>query len=152
MMTTLLHNRTRLADAPFTQPKRLQPLVLVAEDHDDTRFMLRTMLEIRGYAVLEAEDGEEAVRLAESNRPDIILMDAMLPHLDGLSATRRIHAQLGEVPVIFLSGHAHPAFHATALSAGGIEFLVKPVSLAELGRALERQLEKNSGRNMNQKV
>jgi CheY-like chemotaxis protein len=151
-MTTLSHNRNRLTDPRFTPTKRLQPLVLVAEDHADTRFMLRTMLEICGYAVLEAEDGEEAVRLAESSRPDIILMDATLPRLDGLSATRRIHAQLGEVPVIFLSGHAHPAFRATALSAGGTEFLVKPVSLTELERALERQLEQNSERNIDQKA
>jgi len=151
-MTTLSRNRNRLTDAPFAPTKWLQPLVLVAEDHDDTRFMLGTLLEIRGYAVLETEDGEEAVRLAESRRPDIVLMDATLPRLDGLTTTRRIHAQLGEVPVIFLSGHAHPAFRATALSAGGTEFLVKPVSLTELERALERQLEQNSERNIAQKA
>ena len=122
-----------------------QARVLVVEDHPDTRSMLKTMLELRGYRVLEAEDGEQGVRVAESERPSLILMDATLPRLDGLAATRRIRslAALEGVPVVFLSGHAQPAFRNEALSSGGDDFLVKPVSLTELERVIERHLGKN---------
>ena len=119
-----------------------RPLVLVVEDHEDTRVMLRTMLEMRGYSVAEAEDGEEGVRLARRERPRLILMDATLPRLDGLTATRRIRSDsaLACVPVVFLSGHAHPDFRAAALDAGGTDFLLKPVALEDLASVLERHL------------
>jgi DNA-binding response OmpR family regulator len=107
--------------------------------------MLCTMLELRGYGVLEAEDGEQGVSVAAGERPDLILMDATLPRLDGLAATRRIRsvAALEGVPVVFLSGHAQPDFRNEALSSGGDDFLVKPVGLAELERVIERHLSKN---------
>lgn len=122
-----------------------KPLVLVVEDHDDTRFMLTSLLEIRGYRVVVAEDGESAVRMAEQVRPDLILMDASLPHLDGLAATRRIRelAALHDVPIIFLSGHAQPSFRALALETGGNDYLTKPLELARLESVLERHLGKN---------
>jgi two-component system, cell cycle response regulator DivK len=119
-----------------------RPLVLVVEDHDDTRFLLRTMLELRGYRVAEASDGEEGVRMAGRERPELVLMDATLPRMDGLAATRRIRSNsaLEGVPVVFLSGHAQPDFRAAALDAGGTDFLVKPVLLSELASVLERHL------------
>lgn len=118
------------------------PLVLVVEDHEDTRVLLRTMLEMRGYRVAEAEDGEEGVRLARRVRPRLVIMDATLPKLDGISATRRIRSDptLARVPVVFLSGHAQPNFRAAALDAGGTEFLVKPILLEDLAAVLERHL------------
>ena len=119
-----------------------RPLVLVVEDHEDTREMLRTMLELRGYSVAEAKDGEEGLRLARRRRPRLIIMDATLPRLDGLAATRRIRSDsaLACVPVVFLSGHAQPDFRAAALDAGGTDFLVKPVELEVLASVLERHL------------
>lgn len=127
------------------QPAGGRARVLVVEDNPDIRSMLRTMLELRGYDVLEAEDGEQGVRVAEIERPGLILMDATLPRLDGLAATRRIRAlaPLAGVPVVFLSGHAHPEFRNQALSCGGDDFLVKPVGLAELERVIKRYLGKN---------
>jgi CheY-like chemotaxis protein len=120
----------------------LPPLVLVVEDHEDTRFLLRTMLEMRGYRVSEAGDGEEAVRLARRERPRLVIMDATLPRLDGLAATRRIRSDsaLEDMPVVFLSGHAQPDFRAAALDAGGTDFLVKPIALEDLASVLERYL------------
>jgi CheY-like chemotaxis protein len=138
-----------LADSrrtPAAKRKRdsgsLPPLVLVVEDHEDTRFLLKTMLEMRGYRVSEAADGEEGVRLARRERPRLVIMDATLPRLDGLAATRRIRSDsaLEGVPVVFLSGHAQPDFRAAALDAGGTDFLVKPIALEDLASVLERYL------------
>lgn len=119
-----------------------RPLVLVVEDHKDTRDLLRTMLEMRGYSVAEAADGEEGVRVARRVRPRLVIMDATLPRLDGLAATRRIRSDsaLARVPVVFLSGHAQPEFRAAALDAGGTDFLVKPVLLDDLASVLERHM------------
>ncbi len=122
----------------------VEPLVLVVEDHDDTRFLLKCVLEMWGCVVAIAEDGEDAVRMAEGMRPDLILMDASLPRLDGLAATRRIRelAALHDVPIVFLSGHAQASFRAQALETGGNDYLVKPFELAQLERTLERHLGK----------
>jgi len=121
-----------------------RPLVLVVEDHADTRFMLEYLLEMRGCRVAVAEDGEVAVRVAETEHPDLILMDTTLPLLDGLAATRLIRKSpaLRCIPVVFLSGHAHPSFRAVALATGGNDFILKPFELDQLERVLERHLGK----------
>lgn len=144
-MTTLLAD-SRPADAPedarALEGLAVRPLVLIVEDHEDTRVMLRTMLELRGYRVAEAGDGEEGLRLARRERPRAVIMDVTLPRLDGLAATRRIRAdkRLARVPVVFLSGHARPDFRAEALDAGGTDFLVKPFALEDLAAVLERHM------------
>src|SRR5689334_11417400 len=91
-----------LAMAPSTQP---QPTILVVDDFDDTRLLLRTWLERRGFRVIEAEDGLEAVKRATNELPDLIIMDMEMPQLDGLSATRRIRQvnNLGSVPIVAVS-------------------------------------------------
>lgn len=116
--------------------------MLVVEDHEDTRFMLMYLLERRGCRVELAEDGEAAVRLAEQTQPDLILMDAGLPRMDGLAATRRIRKTpaLACVPVVFLSGHAEAPFRAAALETGGDDYLIKPFEIDQLERVLERHL------------
>lgn len=121
------------------------PLVLVVEDHDDTRFMLEYLLEMRGCRVVVAADGEMAVLMAERQHPDLILMDVSLPRLDGLAATRRIRetSALDDVPVVFLSGRAEVSFRAVALRTGGNDFVVKPFALDELERIIERHLGKS---------
>jgi CheY-like chemotaxis protein len=142
-MTTLLRNANAHASAsPPQQATNVQPLVLVVEDHDDTRFMLEYLLERQGCRVLTAADGEAAVSAAEQARPDLILMDASLPRLDGLAATRRIRATpaLRDVPIVFLSGHAEAAFRSAALETGGDDFLLKPFELGQLEGLIERHL------------
>jgi DNA-binding response OmpR family regulator len=118
--------------------------VLVVEDHDDTRFMLRYLLEMWGCRVAMAEDGETAVRVAERTHPDLILMDAGLPGLDGLAATRQIRdtPALARVPVVFLSGHAEAHLRAAALETGGDDYLTKPFEVNQLESVLERHLER----------
>jgi CheY-like chemotaxis protein len=146
-MATLLRRSNNWKDSPPLRGSTpdVKPLVLVVEDHEDTRFLLRYLLEIRGCRVSVAVDGEDAVQVAEHEHPDLILMDAVLPRLDGLEATRRIraHATLYDVPVVFLSGHAQPSFRAVALETGGNDYLIKPFALDQLEEVLERHLGKN---------
>jgi CheY-like chemotaxis protein len=143
-MATLTRNTNKqvappaLADSETTT----QPLILLVEDHDDTRYLYRCVLEMGGYRIVEAKDGDEAVRIAESMLPDLILMDTNLPRVDGLMATDRIrkHSALHDVRIIFVSGNAEPRWRGVALSAGGDEYLVKPVSLDVLEKAVASQL------------
>lgn len=146
-MATLLrsHKSPTGPDArltPHSETPASQPLVLIAEDHEDTRFLLKTILEKRGLQVVEAVDGEEAIGIAESMRPGLVLMDGSLPRLDGFSATRRMRdtASLRDIPIIFLSGHAEPHFQRLAHDAGCDEYLVKPIDIAQLDRILGRYL------------
>ncbi len=115
------------------------PRVLVAEDHEDTRVMLRMILERRGCRVYEAVDGLEAVETAERERPHLILMDGSLPRLDGLGATRRIResALMQEMLIVALNGWGTPGFHSAALAAGCNFCLAKPIDLGRLKNLLD---------------
>jgi CheY-like chemotaxis protein len=122
------------------------PVVMVVEDFEDNRFMMRRLLEMSGYRVLEAINGEEAVELAHRERPQLILMDLSLPQLDGLAATRRIrqNADLREVPIVAVSAHDTADFHADALAAGCNDYVTKPIDFDQLEALLKRLLPKNS--------
>lgn len=116
------------------------PLVLVVEDFEDNRFMMRRLLEMSGYRVVEAVNGNQAVEAAASEQPDIILMDLSLPQLDGLAATRRIREQQGSrrVPIVAVSAHDSADFHAEALAAGCNEYVTKPIDFDQLVDLLSR--------------
>ena len=105
------------------------PVVLIADDHDDTREMLKTLLGMVGCHAIEAEDGERALDAAENVHPDLILLDMKMPRLDGLTVTRliRSHPNLHEVPIVAVTGNAAPQFQAEALRAGCNYCLVKPI-------------------------
>ena len=118
--------------------------VLVVEDFADNRFMMRRLLEMSGYQVVEAVDGREAIEVAQSSRPDLILMDLSLPRLDGLDATRRIRELdgLARVPIVAVSAHDTNDFHADALAAGCNEYVTKPIDFDELDALLKKLLGK----------
>ena len=118
------------------------PTVLVAENHEDTRRLFRYFLESRGYRVVEAGDGPEAVSAAERERPALVVMDASLPLLDGLEAARRLRAQEPScgLPIVIVSGYATQADRENALAAGCSDYLTKPLELEQLAKALERHL------------
>jgi two-component system, cell cycle response regulator DivK len=117
-----------------------QPTVLVVEDFEDNRFMMRRLLEMSGYRVVEAVNGNQAVESAATESPDIILMDLSLPQLDGLAATRRIRAREGarKVPIVAVSAHDSADFHAEALAAGCNEYVTKPIDFDQLVHLLDR--------------
>lgn len=108
--------------------------VLLVEDTEDNRMMMRRLLELSGYQVSEAVNGLEAVILAERETPNIILMDLSLPIVDGLAATRQIRQlpNLATVPIIAVSAHDTADFHAEALAAGCDAYITKPVDYTEL--------------------
>ena len=114
--------------------------VLLVEDTEDNRQMMRRLLEMSGYQVVEAINGEEAVRLASEARPRIILMDLSLPLIDGLTATRRIRSLPGltKVPIIAVSAHDTADFHSEALAAGCNAYITKPIDYAELEEVVNR--------------
>jgi CheY-like chemotaxis protein len=120
------------------------PTVLVVEDFEDNRFMMRRLLEMSGYRVVEAVNGEQAVEAAVEERPDLILMDLSLPKLDGLAATRRIrqHEGLARTPIVAVSAHDTTDFHADALAAGCNEYVTKPIDFDQLEALLEKLLGK----------
>src|SRR5919202_5844993 len=128
-MGVLSLNREQEAERVSEEREGGRPVVLVVEDFEDNRFMMRRLLEMSGYRVVEAVNGNQAVELAKRERPDIILMDLSLPQLDGLAATRRIRQQdgLSRVPIVAVSAHDSADFHAEALAAGCDEYVTKPI-------------------------
>jgi len=120
--------------------KRANKLFLVVEDFEDSRFMMRRLLEMAGYDVLEASDGEQAVTMAVESKPVLILMDLSLPKLDGLAATRKIRQKKGlkRVPIVAVSAHDSPESRTEALEAGCDEYVTKPIDFDNLHAILQR--------------
>ena len=118
------------------------PTVLVADDNGDMRRVVRWMLEQRGYAVIEAEDGQQAVVVAISQRPNLILMDLLMPVLDGFDAVRRVreHPELRELPVVAMTARDVAASRDQAVSAGFDQYLSKPLDFLRLNVVIEKLL------------
>src|SRR5205823_5881150 len=111
--------------------------ILLVEDFDDTRLMMKLWLAKNGYRVIEAENGPEAIELAESKHPDLVIMDLMMPGMDGLDATRRIreHEALRDTPIVMVSAYGADEYRAKALAAGCTAYVATPFepdALAEL--------------------
>ena len=117
-------------------------LVLVVDDYDEVRLLLRKALELRGCRVVEAADGLQAVEVALAERPDLILMDVWLPHQTGITAVQQIREDpsMRHVPVIALTAYEAVDLHIKAIQAGCDQYLIKPVSLDDLYHLLNRYL------------
>jgi two-component system cell cycle response regulator DivK len=104
--------------------------ILIVEDHETNRRILRDLLTSGGYELIEAVTGEEGVTLAEAHRPDLILMDIQLPGLDGYEATRRIkeNPALRHIPIIAVTSYALSGDEDKALEAGCSAYVSKPFS------------------------
>lgn len=115
--------------------------ILVAEDHLDSRDALRALLEAFGYEVLEAVNGREAVELALRAQPDLILMDIMMPELDGFEATRELrrHSETVGTPIIAVT--AMEGAHQLAILAGANDYVRKPVDIRGLVAKVHNWLE-----------
>jgi len=119
-------------------PKR----ILVVEDQEDLRGVLRDLFTRSGYIVIEAADGATGVASAKSNRPDIILMDIQMPVIDGYEATRRIKADptLAHIPVVAVSSFAMKGDEEKARAAGCDHYVTKPYSPIALLRMIRGYL------------
>lgn len=120
--------------------------VLLVEDTEDNRQMMRRLLEMSGFRVVEAINGKEAVEVASQVRPQIILMDLSLPFIDGLAATRQIRSLpgLSKVPIVAVSAHDTADFHTDALNAGCNAYVTKPIDYPELEDIVNRLLARDS--------
>jgi CheY-like chemotaxis protein len=116
--------------------------ILVVDDNVDVRSMIAFLLEERGFRVAQATNGETAVETALRERPEVILMDICMPHLDGFTAARRIraHEQLSEIPILAISAYDVEELHGAAIDAGCAEILGKPIDSDKLEDALSRLL------------
>jgi CheY-like chemotaxis protein len=117
--------------------------VLLVEDTEDNRFMMRRLLELDGYRVVEAMNGEEAVRLAKAEGPQLILMDLSLPVIDGLAATRLIRKlpDCERTPIIAVSAHDTADFQSEAIQAGCNCYITKPINFNELEAMIGQLLQ-----------
>ena len=104
--------------------------ILLVEDTEDNRMIIRDLLTQAGYEMIEANDGEAGVHMAIEQRPDLILMDVQLPLMDGYEATRRIKANpaMARVPVIAVTSYALSGDEAKARAAGCDDYIAKPYS------------------------
>src|SRR4030095_2539616 len=116
--------------------------ILVVEDYDDVRQMLKVLLESEEFRVLEAASGAEALEVLKEEHPDVILMDLALPGFDGLEAIRRIRAIDGfqNTAIVVLTAYTGPSIYETAIRAGSDYFMAKPIDFDELAALLNEIL------------
>ena len=125
------------------------PRVLVVDDEPNIRELVQVALKFHGCAVTTGATGGDALRLAESDRPDLIVLDVMLPDIDGLEVCRRLRASDNEVPIIFLTARDTTSESITGLTLGGDDYITKPFSVEALAarvRAVLRRARRQSGR------
>jgi len=117
--------------------------VLIVDDIPEQRDIHATLLRFSGYEVLEAENGEEALRMVREHLPDMVIMDVMLPVLDGWAATERLKADpaTNSLPVLILTARALKHEQERSQSAGADAYLAKPCNPSDVLRAVERLLQ-----------
>jgi len=116
--------------------------VLVAEDNPTNRELLRELLEIRGYSVVEACDGEETLATVEQADPDLLLLDIGMPRLDGYAVARKLreNPRFAALPVVAVTAYAMQGDREKILSSGFDGYLSKPINSVSLGQELDRLL------------
>lgn len=121
--------------------------ILVVEDHTDTRELLRYNLTASGFEVAAAEDGRTGLELARSFRPDLVMLDIMLPGIDGLEVCRRLKQdpELGRIPVIMLTARSDEIDRIVGLELGADDYVVKPFSPRELALRIKAVLRRSGG-------
>ena len=118
------------------------PKILVVEDNENNRDMLRRRLERKGYVVITAQDGEQGYSLASSEKPDLVLMDISLPAMDGWQVAQLIKANEAtrHIPIIVLTAHALVSDRAKASETGCSDYETKPIEFGRLTQKIENLL------------
>jgi DNA-binding response OmpR family regulator len=116
-----------------------RPLILIADDDPDILALISFRLERAGYDIVRAVNGEEAVRVALDRRPDVALLDVMMPRVDGYEATRRLrqHRETSHMPIILLTARVQEDDIARGFDAGADDYVKKPFSPQELGARVQ---------------
>ena len=138
----------------MSENKEPNATILVVDDVEDTRTILRAFLEQRHYRVVEAINGQQAVEVALQEHPRLILMDLFMPLQDGITATRAIREEAGmsDVPIIALSAYGTLGIlHHDALAAGCNEYVSKPLDFEQLGYLVDRLLQDAGGEQVSRK-
>jgi two-component system, OmpR family, response regulator len=120
--------------------------ILVVDDEDNIRFLLRTALSHAGYEVVEAYDGKGAVAAVVKHEPDLVLLDVMMPDFDGFEVLRRIRTNGIETPVIFLTARDGLDDQVSGLTNGADDYIVKPFRLEAVLARVQVQLRRTQGR------
>jgi DNA-binding response OmpR family regulator len=120
--------------------------ILIAEDERDIRDLITFTLTYAGYKVLQAANGEEAVKIALAEKPDLILLDVRMPYMNGYEACIKMKSEesLQDLPVVFLSAKGQETEVQTGLQAGAVEYILKPFSPDELIERVRINLERYS--------
>ncbi len=122
-------------------------LILIVEDNEKNRKLLRDLLQVKGYKTIESETAEEGIRLAQESHPALILMDIQLPGMDGITALKRLRAEpkTRDIPVIAVTASAMTNKRETMLAEGFDGYQTKPISINDFLAEVERVLEQRTG-------
>lgn len=131
-----------------------QPCVLVVEDEGAQREVLQYNLEAEGFAVVMAENGDEAILLIAEEQPDLIVLDWMLPNVSGIEICRRVKAdpQTRQIPIIMLSARSEEVDRVRGLETGADDYVIKPYSVVELMARLRTQLRRTRPASMGERL
>ena len=118
----------------------MKPVILVVEDNERNRKLVRTILEFRGFEVVECDDGEPALALARERKPALILMDIELPKMDGITALGRLRSDPGtaKIPVVAVTASVTPSQKERVVAAGFDGYIAKPIDVATFAGSIER--------------
>ncbi len=138
-----------VANLHFYQPAVLHPLVLIVEADEDTRLMMKYLLQMWGYSVIEAAGAEDAVEMTKAQEPDAILFCGRVQEEPDFAAVRQMRelSPASETAIIFISAFSEPTVRAAALNAGADSFLVKPIDFGQLEKLLEQNLKQKFVKN-----
>lgn len=134
METSLTNAALSQANPAIAHPLRGRGLVLVVDDEPNNRTLLRDALEVHGYEIVEAENGEQALQIVAQRPPDVILLDVMMPRLDGFEVCRRLKKDpaTAPIPILIVTALSERMERMTGIAAGANDFLTKPVDLQEV--------------------
>jgi two-component system cell cycle response regulator DivK len=120
----------------------MKPIVLVVEDNERNRKLVRTILEFRGYDVVECEDGEPSLELARLHKPVLVLMDIQLPRMNGVEALKRLRADpdTNAIPVIAVTASVTPSERERVVCAGFNAYISKPIDVATFGPMVDKAM------------
>ena len=118
----------------------MNKVILVVEDNERNRKLVRTILKFRGFEVIECEDGEPSLELARKHRPALVLMDIELPTMDGITALRRLRAdpETAAIPVVAVTASVTPSEREKVAAAGFNAYLSKPIDVVSFNETVDR--------------